>query len=427
LQRNLGLPQAVLLGLGSILGTGVFVSLALAAAVAGAWALPAVLLAAGVAACNGMSSAALAAEHPVSGGTYEYGYRLLSPLAGFSAGWLFLLAKSASAAAAALGCAGYILSLSPLHAEWRPVLGALLVVGAVLLVLQGARGSALASALSLACTLFALLCFIGGGLPLALQQGKAHFAGLASPPSARAFLEAAALLFVAFTGYGRLATLGEEVREPRRTIPRAILVTLMLSAGLYLAVTTVAIGSVGAGAFGAAVEGTAAPLAQVARGFGLSGLPFILGLGAVSAMFGVLLNLVLGLSRVAMAMGRRGDLPMFLARVDAAGQAPAAAVLAAGGVILTLVLAGSVKTNWSFSAFTVLIYYSLTNAAALRLPGAGRARQEMAWLGLGACLALALCIELPVLLAGVGLLGVGWILHGVRGAARARLGESGCA
>ena len=105
LQRELGLAGATVTGLGSILGTGVFVSLAIAAGITGPSVILAIVLAAGLALCNALSSAQLAAAHPISGGTYEYGYKYLSPRLGFTAGWLFLCAKTASAATAALGFA----------------------------------------------------------------------------------------------------------------------------------------------------------------------------------------------------------------------------------------------------------------------------------------------------------------------------------
>ena len=111
LARVVGTPGAILLGLGSIVGTGAFVSIGIAAGVAGPSVVVATALAALLAACNGLSSAQLAADHPVSGGSYEYGYKHVSPRVGFMAGWMFLSAKSASAATAALGLAGYALDV----------------------------------------------------------------------------------------------------------------------------------------------------------------------------------------------------------------------------------------------------------------------------------------------------------------------------
>jgi APA family basic amino acid/polyamine antiporter len=220
-------------------------------------------------------------------------------------------------------------------------------------------------------------------------------------------------MFVAYTGYGRIATLGEEVREPRTTIPRAIGVTLWLSAGLYLAVGAVALATIGAAALGEAAASHAAPLEAAARRF--STVPHVhvlVSVGAMTAMLGVLLNLILGLSRILLAMGRRGDMPAIFSRLNASRTTPYAAVIVVGIVIAALAMIGNVKTTWSFSAFTVLIYYAITNLAALYLPGEQRLYGKwLAWAGLCACLGLAFWVDWHVWAMGMGILGVGLMWH----------------
>lgn len=417
LRRELGVWHASALGLGSIVGTGVFVSIGVAAGVAGPAVVLALVIAAGVALCNGLSSAQLAASHPVSGGTYEYGYRYLSPLAGFTAGWLFLLAKSASAATAALGFSGYLLHALGLagHPAFVPL--ALGVVAAVTaLVLVGLRRSAQANVVFVGVTFLALLIFIVVGAGTAVAEGAANLSPFFAPEEGEtalsAVLHAAALMFVAYTGYGRIATLGEEVRDPAHTIPRAVVLTLGITLVLYVAVALVGVAAVGAPALGAATSEEAAPLEVAARSFSPA-VATVVSVGAVTAMLGVLLNLVLGLSRVLLAMGRRGDMPAATARLDASGTTPPVSVAAVGGVIAALVLTGDVRTTWSFSAFTVLFYYALTNLAALRLPEESRRYPKwVAVAGLVGCLGLAFWVDGEVLLAGLGLLaaGVGWHL-----------------
>jgi basic amino acid/polyamine antiporter, APA family len=416
LKRDIRLPGAVLLGLGSIVGTGVFVSLGVAAGVAGPLVVPALLIAALVATFNGLSSAQLAAAHPKSGGTYEYGYRYLTPRLGFSAGWMFLFAKSASAATAALGFAGYVLSATGSN-EGLQVPLALGAVGFVtLLVLLGIKRSSLANAVVVSVTLIALLFFVLAGAPLALERAGTNLAGL-SPrglEDTASLLHASALLFVAFTGYGRVATLAEEVSEPRRTIPRAVVLTLAVSCLLYLAVLVVGIGVASAEGFAAATREQAAPLEVIARAFAFPGASMVLAVGAVTAMLGVLLNLVLGLSRVLLAMGRRGDMPAGFARIWAKTGAPFVAELVVGAGIAGLALLGSVRLTWSFSAVTVLVYYALTNLAALRLDEEDRWTPRLVpVLGLVGCLSLAAFIELFVLLAGGAVLVVGLLWHEV--------------
>jgi len=224
----------------------------------------------------------------------------------------------------------------------------------------------------------------------------------------RSLLEASALMFVAYTGYGRIATLGEEVREPRRTIPRAIIVTLAISAVLYISVSLVAVGAVGAGVLAELTAATAAPLEEVARTFSGPALPGLLAVAAITAMLGVLLNLVLGLSRVLLAMARRADAPAGLARIEESSSSPRAAVLAVGAGIALIALIGDIGLTWSFSAFTVLVYYAITNLAALRLPA--EACLYPRWIpaaGLVGCLGLAFWVEPRVWMVGLALMGAG--------------------
>lgn len=418
LERVVGLPGAVLLGLGSILGTGIFVSLGLAAGYAGASVLLAVVLAGVVAAFNGLSSAQLAASHPVSGGTYEYGYRYLRPELGFTAGFLFLCAKAASAATAALGFAGYVLGMAgSSSAHLRVVLAVTAIAVITIVVAQGLRRSAVLNAIIVTLTVGSLVAFVMRGVPHLLEGAQANWHPLL--PQSRdefgALLHATALMFVAYTGYGRIATLGEEVREPLRTIPRAVVTTLVLSILLYASVAAVSVGTVGAAELARATQTSAAPLLRVSEAWDATWLGPLLSLGAVAAMLGVLLNLVLGVSRVAVAMARRRDLPHALSVLDGGEPSPRRAVYATGSLMALLALTGSVQATWSFSAFTVLVYYAITNLAALRLPGSARLYPRWVPLcGLSGCLALAFFVKAGVWLVGLALIALGLLWHFIR-------------
>ena len=417
LRREVGLWGAVLMGLGSIVGTGVFVSIGLGAEIVGPAVVLAILVAAFVAAANGLSSAQLAASHPVSGGTYEYGYQYLNPRLGFTAGWMFLCAKSASAATAALGFSGYLLNLLGVEQPLIRILVAVAVVALLtVVILGGIRSSNRTNTLIVSITLAALLFFVMAGLPGALQRAGDNltpfFAPVAGDPPWRAFLHATALMFVAYTGYGRIATLGEEVHDPQRTIPRAIVTTLVVTMALYMAVGFTGVAYVGAESFAELTRATAAPLEAIARLFGIPGAGLILALGAMTAMLGVLLNLLLGLSRVLLAMGRRRDMPAAVAAVDVGRSTPTVAVLVMGVVVGVLALVGSAKVTWSFSAFTVLIYYAITNLAALQLPRARRLFPRwIAWVGLAACVFLAFWVEPIYWAAGLGMIGLGLVVQ----------------
>jgi APA family basic amino acid/polyamine antiporter len=401
LQRELGIAGATMMGLGSIIGTGVFVSIGIAAGIAGPAVVVAIAIAAAVATCNALNSAQLAANHPVSGGTYEYGYRFLRPWLGFAAGWMFLCAKSASAATAALGFAGYLINSLGHETRWLTPFAICSVVILTAIVAAGIRLSNQVNIAIVSITLAALATFIIAGLPSASTNR------LTMQFRPMPLLHASALMFVAYTGYGRIATLGEEVVNPRRTIPKAIVLTLVISMVVYIAVAIVAVGATGADRLHAATVENAAPLEVVARDFTWR-IHWLVSLGAMTAMLGVLLNLLLGLSRVALAMGRRGDLPKCFENVTLS-------VIVVGATVVGLAAIGNVKTTWTFSAFAVLIYYAVTNLAALQLAKSERLYGKgWAWVGLIACLALAFAIEWQIWSIGLGLLAIGFLWHWFR-------------
>lgn len=423
LKRELGLGSAILLGLGSMVGAGVFVSLGLGAGLVGPAVLGAIVLAGALAMCNGMSSAQLAAAHPVAGGTYEYGHRVGWPALGTVAGFMFLVAKSASCATAALGLAGYVLHhFASSSATALNIAGALAVVTmATVMVLEGIRRTNRINTIVVVTTLIGLAIFVAAGVgSIDLENFSrwmydagsgslpVNYHSITSGPKIYApatwadFFFATALMFVAYTGYGRIATLGEEVNEPGRTIPKAIIATVLVCVVVYTAVAAVAVGLVGAQTFAELSEG-GATLEAVANYVGLPAwVGWAVTIAAVTAMLGVILNLILGLSRVALAMGRRGHLPKLFAKIDDAGTTPGPAVVLVALIVAGLVCVGSIKAAWSLSAVTVLVYYAITNAAALRLPPDARLYPRVfSWIGLLGCLGLSAFVE-PIYWAFAG-------------------------
>lgn len=415
LKREIRTTGAILMGLGSIVGTGIFVSIAIATQIAGSGIINAIVIAAILATCNGLSSAQLAAAHPVSGGTYEYGYRFLGSWFGFTAGWMFMIAKSASAATALLGLVGYLFYAFFPGAEnaLRILVALLLLVALTYLVSGGIRRSNLANKCIVGITLLGLAGFVVAGIwlrGLPVEPVVSSFKETSWP----AIFYASALMFVAYTGYGRIATLGEEVANPGRTIPKAIILSMVLIVLLYLAVSLTAIHIMGAGAFGGTVGEEAAPLMIAAQALSVPFLGSLITIAAITAMLGVLLNLLLGLSRVLLGMARRRDVPHGLAEIHPENQSPVRAVWVTGAIIGVLVLSGSVVFTWSFSAFTVLIYYTITNLSALMLPNELRLYPRFIPVaGLFGCLFLAFWIDPAIWAAGILLLIAGLLWHAV--------------
>jgi APA family basic amino acid/polyamine antiporter len=286
------------------------------------------------------------------------------------------------------------------------------VIVLTVVVLTGIRRSNQINIAIVSITLLSLTFFIAAGLPSTLTTGLENFTPFFQPGEAvnaiAAILQATALMFVAYTGYGRIATLGEEVQEPQKTIPRTVITTLVLTMLLYMGVAFVGIGSVGSAQLGNVTSQQVAPLEIAARTFNIPGSSLILAIGAVTATLGVLLNLILGLSRVLFAMGRRRDMPGAVARLNASETTPYVAVIVMGIAITSLVLIGDVRVTWSFSAFTVLVYYALTDLAALQIPDRDRLYPKwIAWVGLAACLFLAFWVDQRVWLVGLGLIAAG--------------------
>ncbi|MEO9249280.1 APC family permease [Citricoccus nitrophenolicus] len=398
LPRRLGLPGAVVIGIGSMVGAGVFTALGLAAERAGTLLLAALALAGVVAWINATSTAQLAAVHPTSGGAYTFGRRQLGEWAGFLAGWGFVTGKSASIAAMAYTFALYVVpaassSDTDWTARWVAVAAVVLLTGVNLLGITRTVQATVAIVVPVVLILAAVIVagFLSPGLDAGPPTPGARAPDAVVPkPELWGVLQAAGLLFFAFAGYARIATLGEEVRSPRRTIPRAVFGALAFTLVLYVLLATALQQILG-------VDGlatSAAPVRDaVAVLFGADWI-WLAVLGAALASLGSMLNLVAGLSRTGLAMAREGDLPRALATVSARTSVPWVAQVAAAAVVVLLVLLTDVLTVVGFSSFGVLVYYAVANLAAFTLTE--RVVRAPRWLNLtGALLCLVLASTLP--------------------------------
>ncbi|MFF5975706.1 APC family permease [Streptomyces sp. NPDC012769] len=396
LRRTLGVFDAVVVGLGAMVGAGIFVALGPAAGAAGAGLLPALGVAAVVAYCNAMASARLAARYPASGGTYVYGRERLGPFWGYLAGWAFVVGKTASCAAMALTVGAYVW---PEHAHAVAVAA---VVALTAVNYRGVQKSALLTRVIVAVVLAVLAAVVTASA----GAGRAGRLGLDGDVAAGGVLQAAGLLFFAFAGYARLATLGEEVRDPERTIPRAVPIALGIALAVYAAVAVCVLAVLGAE--GLAASG--APLADAARAADADWLVPVVTVGAAVAALGSLLSLILGVSRTTLAMARDGHLPATLAAVHPRFRVPHHAELAVGAVVALVAATADVRGAIGFSSFCVLVYYGVANASAWTL---GRRERPLAALGLVGCGALAFALPPTAVLAGVGVLAVGVVAYAV--------------
>jgi basic amino acid/polyamine antiporter, APA family len=409
LARRLGTFDAVVIGLGSMIGAGVFAALAPAARAAGNGLLVGLAVAAVVAYCNATSSAQLAALYPQSGGTYVYGRERLGPYWGFLAGWAFVIGKLASCAAMAMTFASYA---APRYAH---PLAAGAVIALTAINAAGIKKTALATRIIVAAVLAALATVVA-----AIWLGGAADPGRLWPlegASPYGVLQAGGFLFFAFAGYARIATLGEEVVAPRRTIPRAIPIALAITLVIYAVVAVSALAGTGA----QRLATSAAPLATAVESGDLAGLSWTVRVGAAVASLGVLLSLIAGVSRTVFAMADNHDLPHALAAVHPSRRVPVRAELLAGGLVAIAAATADVRSAIGFSSFTVLGYYAIANASAWTLAGSERRwPRPLAALGLVGCVALAFTLPVVSVVAGGGLLAAGSLGYWLRRPSDAR-------
>ncbi len=394
LDRRLGTFDTVIIGLGSMVGAGIFVALAPAAASAGTGLLIGLAVAAVVACCNAMSSVRLAVRYPQSGGTYVYGRERLGAFWGHTAGWSFIVGKTASCAAMALTVGYYAW---PAHAHAVAV-GSVVALTAV--SYAGIQKSALLTRVIVALVLAVLAMVVVVVLGFGDVDGSRL---VVEDVTGHGVLQAAGLLFFAFAGYARIATLGEEVRDPAKTIPRAVPLALGIALVVYASVATAVLAELGS----AGLASASAPLSEAVRAAGFPALVTVVSVGAAVAALGSLLALLLGVSRTTLAMARDRHLPHALSAVHPRHRTPHRAELAVGIAVALVAAVVDVRNAIGFSSFGVLLYYAIANASALTLG----TRRLLPAIGLVGCLTLAVTLPVTAVLTGAAVVLTGMLSY----------------
>jgi APA family basic amino acid/polyamine antiporter len=418
LQRRLGLADAVFIGLGSMVGAGVFAAFSPAAQAAGSGLLIGLVVAAFVAFCNASSSAQLAAVYPTSGGTYAFGRARLGEWWGFFAGWGFVVGKTASCAAMALTFAAYA---AP--AGWERPVAVAAVLGLAAVNYRGVTRTARLTRIIVVGVLLCLAVAVAAGLVatfgdggpatstrLLTEPGEIPIGGLLAE-GWYGILQSAGLLFFAFAGYARIATMGEEVRDPARTIPRAIAIALAIAVVIYGVVAVTLLVALGPAGIASSDE----PLRDVAGLAGWRWAEPVVRVGAAAASLGALLALIAGIGRTTLAMAREADLPRWLAAVHPRFGVPHRAEVALAVVVCVLVLSVDLRGAIGFSSFGVLLYYFVANLAAFTQPPSERRFPR--WLqgvGAAACVALVATLPFGAIIAGAAVFAVGLVYRVVR-------------
>lgn len=407
LKQTLGLFDAAAISVGAIIGAGIFVVTGIAAAAAGPALVISMLIAAAVSLFTALSIAQLAAWQPKEGSIYEYAYQLVSPFAGFLVGWMWMISNVFAGAAVSLGFAHYLAGWFPfLPAAWT---APLVCLGFTAVNYFGVRQSARLNNVIVVAKLLILAFFAVFGL---LHIKTANFVPFAS--SKVGVLYGACFIFFAYGGFARVAIVAEEIRDAKRNVPRAIMISLAVSTAVYLVVGVVAVGLVGAPVLAASKS----PLTRAVAATGSGPAASVVSTGALLATAGVLLTSILGVSRMAYAMARRQDLPGALSRLHPKYHTPGLAVWLTGALMTLLILTADLSRVVTVSTFALLFYYTIANLSALRMEAADRLYpRSVSVLGAVSCLVLSIFIFFAAReawLIGVAVLAAGALLYAMK-------------
>jgi len=414
LKREIGLFGATALGIGAIIGSGIFIVTGIVAGIAGPAMIISVLIAGVIALFSALCVAELSAYLPEEGGTYAYAQKLISPLAGFIAGWIWVFSNIFVGAAVSLGFAHYFATLFPA----LTVKGIAVFICLIFIIINyiGLKESTILNNLLVTLKVLILLFFIAFGLGF---FSTANLTPLA-PAGISGILSGAALIFFAYTGFARVTIMAEEVQNPRVTIPRSIYLALAISTILYIFVSVIAVGLVGA----PALSRSGSPLADAIRVTGSSPAVLLISTGAMIATASVLLTTIMGISRIVFAMSRKGDLPAFLNRLHPRFNTPHYAIWLSGACMIAAILLADITLVVAVSTFAMLVFYLIADIAALRIPSDFQKYPRIVPLiGAVSCIALIGFLTINSWLIGCIGLVIGMVYYGIHRQVTRRPGD----
>jgi APA family basic amino acid/polyamine antiporter len=403
LKRALGLFDATAISIGAIIGAGIYVVTGVVAGLAGPSLILSIVLAGAIASFSALSFAELSAYMPKEGGGYEFTYNLLSPYAGFLSGWMWVFSNIFIGGAVSLGFAQYLVAIFPFLEEGVLGIAAVFCLSFTMLNLMGVRESATVNNVLVVAKIIALAFFVVFGLGFINVTNYTPFA----PRGYQGMLQGASLIFFAYGGYARVTTVAEEVKDPSRTIPKAILFALALSTIFYLFVSFVAVGIVN----WQTLQASQSPLADAISVTGNSAAVLVVSLGAMISTASVLLMTILGVSRMTFAMARNGQLPRLLSKIHPRFQTPYAAILITGLLSAALVFGGFSRIV-AVGTFSLLFHHALVNLSASRLkPENRRYPVFVSAIGFVLCLSLLFFLSQDAWIIGIAGLLVGSLYY----------------
>jgi len=407
LKRSIGLWSAVAINVGAIIGGGIFVVTGIVAGYAGSALVISMVIAGFIAFITALNFAKLTAWQPIEGGVYEYGRQLVSPYAGFLAGWMWLVANTFTGAAVSLGFAYYLSEAFPnLPTSW---VAASLCLVFTALNLVGARESTRVNNILVTIKLAVLAFFVVFGVLHVNVVNLSPFV-----PFSSGVLYGSFFIFFAYGGFARVSVIAEEVKDAKQNVPRALLVSLGISMVVYILVGLVAVGLLGS----VGLAGSSSPLTTAIEVTRSSLAVQVVAVGGLVATASVLLTAILGVSRMAYSMARRNDLPSALARLHSRFLTPYYTIVISGALMAALVLFLDLTHVVAISTFALVFNYSITNIAAYKLKNNNKfVNKVLPLLGLATCillLAFILLASTDAWIVGVVFLIAGTFYYAVR-------------
>ena len=357
LKRILGLRSAIIINLGAIIGAGIFVIIGIAAGKAGPAIIVSIFVSAIIAIFTGLSFSEIDQHISKEGGVYEYAKESFAPSAGFIGGTMWTFSNMIAISAVSLSTGSYINSLFHLHIDLI-VFGIPVIIMFAILNMLGIKNSAKTLSILVGINIAILIIFVVSGLFYFKLGDFSNFA----PHGFTGIMEGSALIFFAFTGFSRITTIGDEVKNPEKNIPKAIIISIIISSALYSIVAIVAIGLIPSSNLALASAPLSAAIAVLHNPYIL----IIVAIGGITATAGVVLTGILGTSRVLYAMGRDREIPGTFGRIDKFGT-PFYSILLSMSISLLFVYFVGFSTIIEASNVSVLIAYSIIDFSAIML------------------------------------------------------------
>lgn len=409
LHRALGLWETTLSGIGIIFGAGIYVLIGKAAGIAGTSVWLSFLLAALVAGLTGLSYAELASMYPKASAEYEYSKKAFGKRTGFLVGWLALVAGIVSAATVAIGFGGYLNALTGFPVEWLSVA---VIVVCSFIVFLGIRQSAWIAILFTLIEAAGLVFIIFVGLPLIGKIDLLDFSGF----NLSSVFEASALIFFAFIGFEEIVRMSEETRNPKKTIPTALVIAIIVSTVFYVLVAVSSIAVLGVEKLSA----SKAPLAEVAFSVLGENAFFALAVIALFSTFNTVLLILLASSRLAYGIGADKELPEIVSKIHSKTKTPWIAIIIIMLVASVLAFAGDISLVANATDFVLFAVFIAINAGvimlryrepklkrAFRVPGEINGFAVLPALGILANIVLAVHISFEIILVMLGMIALG--------------------